>query len=131
MARPDAIDRINHAAANRYMAAVLAGTASNHPHAIHLLVSPAPHGQGFTVRIADEIDALTISDRPIEAAAWLLWHIRGHRRTPLVIDCALGSVLTNVAKAMLVADTEIAAGTMERPVALQHLSTSAFRSFPL
>ncbi|MBS7544643.1 hypothetical protein [Ancylobacter oerskovii] len=127
---PDAIDRINITAEQRYRDALRTRAANAHPHAIHLLVSPAPFEQGFTVRLADEIDAFTISEHPIEAAGWLLWHVRGHLDTPIVVDCAVGIVRTNVLNAKLIADEKLAAGIMERPVALQHLSTSAFREFP-
>lgn len=126
----NAIDRITHAAAQRYFAALEAGTASNSADTIRAYLTLDPVGQGFIVRLADEIDAFTISTHPIEATGYLLWHVRGMLDNPLVIESAAGTVHTDVMRAMSVASALIEEGTMERPFALQHLSTSAFRSFP-
>lgn len=98
---------------------------------VALVVTPISGTDMFRVRIADERDAFTITTHPVEAAGWLLWHVRGYLpdmgiavRGPKSPDILF---TTTVHEAMQVAEFLMDDDAMEKPLALQHTSTSVFR----
>jgi hypothetical protein len=108
----------------------MAGAATAPINDVTIIVTPLADSDDFLVRLDGERDAFTVSSHPVEAAGWLLWHVRGcgpdvalHVRGPDSPDALLS---TSVLPAMEITDFLIEDDAMETPVALQHLPGSAF-----
>ncbi|MFK8253477.1 hypothetical protein [Ancylobacter terrae] len=129
----DPIDSFNEIARKRYGIALSAGHVSPHWHSAIIIVTPIAGTDSCVVRVDGEADPLTISRHPVQAAGYILRHIRGsieatdlHVRGP---DGGAFLLSTSVGDVDRLAGSLIRDGEMEKPLALQHHASSNFLTF--